>query len=254
LRFQFGSRHNFQFGALFNNGLFSSHWLENRLPSEPEWKELREEAQAALKKLAVLWSVQKNRVELYEDEQGLEQAFIQPVLDTLGWKLKYQTFLQSRKPDYALFLDDVSLEAALNAGRKSPDFWKHPVILADAKAWHIRLDRPLFVNGRKEYPPEQIEWYLNHSHLDFAILTNGKLWRLIPRNYEIYHRRFEAYLQVDLPAILDGWAAGASTSLGVRYPRRRRGRRPEQGIAWWSTGIGTIDEIYFYVGLYCRAH
>jgi hypothetical protein len=105
------------------------------------------------------------------------------VLEILGWKLKYQTFLQGRKPDYALFSDDESLDAALQGDRKSPEFWTYPTLVADAKAWHISLDRPSKIQNQREYPPQQIEWYLDRSHLDFAILTNGKLWRLIPREY-----------------------------------------------------------------------
>src|SRR5215210_8635094 len=114
-------------GALRNRALFSSHWLEHRLPLEPEWTELRDKAREVLDSLTELWRVQRGRVEHYGDEQGLEQAFIQPVFERLGWKLKYQTFLQGRKPDYALFLNDEALDAALASGRNSPDFWKYPV-------------------------------------------------------------------------------------------------------------------------------
>jgi hypothetical protein len=107
------------FGPIHNNGLFSNHWLGNRLAREPEWQELRGEAEAVLVDLAKLWKVQKSRVEKYGDEQGLEEAFIQPVLEKLGWKFKYQTYLRGREPDYALFLDDAALDGALQAGRKS---------------------------------------------------------------------------------------------------------------------------------------
>jgi hypothetical protein len=123
--------------------------------------------------------------------------------------LKYQTYLQKREPDYALFLDDTALDAAIQAGRKEPDFWKYPVALADSKAWHVTLDRPTIVGKNREYPPEQIEWYLHRSRLDFAILTNGKLWRLIPREYGPQQRRFQTYLEVDLPAVLDAWSSAS---------------------------------------------
>lgn len=89
------------FGPVRNVGLFSNHWLVNRLPREPEWSELRGPAAHALDELFELWKLQASRVEHYGDEQGLEEAFIQPVLRALGWKLKYQTFLQGNKPDYA---------------------------------------------------------------------------------------------------------------------------------------------------------
>ena len=197
-------------GHIRNVGMLSSHWLENRLPMEPEWKERRDEAQQVLNRLLELWKLQRTRVASYGDEQGLEQAFIQPVLESLGWKLKYQTFLQGRKPDYALFLNDEALDSALQAGRTSPDFWQYPTIVADSKAWHVSLDRPSIIENQREYPPQQIEWYLDRSHLDFAILTNGKLWRLIPREYELQQRRFQTYLQFDLTSLLDDWSDRAN--------------------------------------------
>ena len=69
-----------------------------------------------------LWKEQKTRVDRYGIEASLEQAFIQPVLQLLGWKLKYQTFLQGREPDYALFTDDEALDAALAEGHNAPGF------------------------------------------------------------------------------------------------------------------------------------
>jgi hypothetical protein len=200
----------FPSGHLRNSGLLSSHWLENRLPLEPEWKELRGDAQHVLDQLLELWKVQRTRVASYGDEQGLEQGFIQPVLSSLGWKLKYQTYLQGRKPDYALFLTDEALDSAIQTERTSPDFWKYPTVVADSKAWHVSLDRSLIIGNQREYPPQQIEWYLDRSHLDFAILTNGKLWRLIPREYGLQQRRFQTYLVFDLTSLLDDWTNRAN--------------------------------------------
>jgi hypothetical protein len=193
------------FNAVRNSDLFSNHWLENRLPLEPEWKEVHAEAYAAIETLSELWKVQKKRVEKYDGEQMLEEQFIQPVLRALGWKdrMLYQTFLRGRKPDYALFLDDGQVEMALAKGKNHPDFWKSPVMLADAKAWAVSLDRKATVEAKREYPPEQIEWYLNNSQLDYAILTNGRLWRLVPRQHDPGQARFQTYLEVDLPQLLD---------------------------------------------------
>ncbi len=143
----------------------------------------------------------------YGNEQSLEQAFIQPVLQILGWKFIYQTHLRGRRPDYALFPDDPSLDASLKTDRLSPEFWNHPMILADAKAWHVSLDRPTVTAQQREYPPEQIEWYLNASNLDYAILTNGRIWRLIPRRHDPGQPRFQTYFECDLANVLDETAA-----------------------------------------------
>lgn len=190
------------FGPIRNSNLFSNHWLENRLGLEPEWNELREEAQRVLDGLKELWAQQSSRVEHYEKEQTLEFAFIRPVLTMLGWKPHYQPHLRGRAPDYALFLDDASQDAALKAGVHSPDFWKCPVLLADAKAWTVSLDRPSGGGKAREYPPQQIEWYLNESQLPFAILTNGRLWRLIPRRHDADQPRFETYFECNLAELL----------------------------------------------------
>ena len=185
-----------------NSDFLSNHWLEHRLPLEPEWAEQTAAAGVVLERLLSLWGEEKNRVDRYGDEAGLEEKFIQPVFKALGWHLKYQTFLNRREPDYALFLTDEDLTAAVNVGRTSPDFWEHAVAVADAKAWHVSLDRPRRVGGTREYPPEQIEWYLNHSLRNFGILTNGRLWRLVPRVLGPANPRFQTYLEVDLQALL----------------------------------------------------
>lgn len=249
---------------LRNRDFLSNHWLEHRLPLEPEWTEAAEAARTALEQLLALWRKEKPRVELYGDEAGLEQKLIQPVFEILGWRIKYQAFLNGREPDYALFVDDDVLNTALAAGRKNPDFWKHATVVADAKAWHISLDRPLRVGSSREYPPEQIEWYLNHSQCDFGILTNGRLWRLVPRELGPSKPRFQTYLELDLPALLDSlMPKGGQLELdrtgsvrddflrffllfspaahGVRDGRKALIRRAIAGSSEYSLGVG--DEL-----------
>jgi len=194
------------FGPIHNVSLFSSHWLDHRLSLEPEYSELRDEAASVLDTLAEIWKQQRDRVERYGNEAGLEHGFIQPVLAALGWKLKYQAQLRNRKPDYALFIDDASFDGALRAGHGTDAFWSFPKLLADAKAWGVNLDRRS--GAEREYPPEQIEWYLERSHLDFAILTNGRLWRLIPRLLNADQPRFHTYFECEVPTILKRGSRG----------------------------------------------
>jgi hypothetical protein len=139
-----------RFGPIINSEFLSNHWLDHRLPLEPEWGELREAAAEAAGKLITLWKREKNRVERYGNEAGLEEKFIQPVFEILGWSLKYQTYLQGREPDYALFTTDDKLNDAIMAGRGNPDFWLHASLVADAKAWHVSLDRPQRFGSRRE--------------------------------------------------------------------------------------------------------
>lgn len=200
---------NLPFGPLYNRNLLSNHWLDHRLVLEPEWTEHAHAAAAVLRQLAQMWDRQRQRVEKYA-EPSLEEAFIWPVLKALGWTLQYQTFLRGRKPDYALFLAENDLDKALRKGRQSPEFWESATLVADAKAWMVNLDRPTIVNNQREYPPEQIEWYINYSGKSYGILTNGRLWRLYPRDLAPYQPRFNTYLQCDLAALLDRWTTGAN--------------------------------------------
>ncbi len=120
-----------------------------------------------------------------------------------------------------MFLSDQDLTTAISAGRTNPRFWEHAAAVADAKAWHIGLDRPTRIGGTREYPPEQIEWYLNHSLRDFGILTNGRLWRLVPRVLGPTKPRFQTFLEVDLPALLESLTpAGEQLNLNLTGAER----------------------------------
>ena len=206
------------FGPVRNSGLFSNHWLEHRLPLEPEWDALRDEARTALDALADLWREQRDLGPQYGDEQGLEQAFIQPALAALGWKLKYQTFLRGDKPDYALFLSQADLRDTIARDRTADDWWQKVAVVADAKAWHVRLDQRRGSGAKREFPPEQIERYLVRSGLDYGVLTNGRSWRLFPRTFDPGQRRYETYLEADLPAILDAWISATEAGGGLFDP------------------------------------
>jgi hypothetical protein len=89
--------------ALRNSNFLSNHSLEHRLPLEPAWNERKGAAGPVLERLLSLWRVEGERVALYGDEAGLEEKFIQPVFEILGWHLKYQTFLNRREPGKAPF-------------------------------------------------------------------------------------------------------------------------------------------------------
>jgi hypothetical protein len=211
---------NLPFGPIVNRDFLANHWLDHRLQLEPEWTELKDTAAQAAEKLIQLWTREKNRVARYGDEAGLEEKFIQPVFEILGWSLKYQSYLQGREPDYALFTSDDKLNDAIMAGRNNPDFWLHSSVVADAKAWHVSLDRPQRIGSKREYPPEQIEWYLDRSRCDFGILTNGRLWRLVPRDIERSRARFQTYVEVDLPQLIERIAAPeVQLQFGVHGPQ-----------------------------------
>ncbi len=59
-----------------------------------------------------------------------------------------------------------------NNWRRHPDYWTCPAVVADAKAWQLSLDRRNQSTSKREFPPQQMEWYLDRSRLPFGILTN----------------------------------------------------------------------------------
>lgn len=201
------------FGPVWNSELFSNYWLEKRLPLEPDWLEDLSSVERISERLIEIWQDQGSRVEKYGKEATLEEKFIQPVLRELGWKYFYQPSVQGREPDYALFLNQAELDRALEFGHRSPDFWRSASVVADAKAWHIPLDRPHRVDNRREYPPEQIEWYLQRTAVEWGILTNGRLWRLVPRVIPSGKPRFQTFLQVDLPRVLENLSGRSVRSI-----------------------------------------
>ncbi|MBX7134419.1 MAG: Eco57I restriction-modification methylase domain-containing protein [Fimbriimonadaceae bacterium] len=193
------------FSPVRNSELFANHWLERRLQTEPEWAEYRDRARACLDALASLWSDKREILTPDLGEHTLEDEWVHPVLTALGWPFVYQTFIQRRRPDYALFLSEDRKRSALRVGKQNPDFWSHAAVVADAKAWNTRLDRPVLVEGEREFPPEQVEWYMNHSETEWGLLTNGAIWRLIPRTRKRSQPRFDTYLELDLPRLVDAW-------------------------------------------------
>jgi hypothetical protein len=192
------------FGPIRNRNLFSNHWIEHRLQREPEWTEFRRTAHGLLRQFATLWIEQRDLVGEYA-EASLEQAFIQPILTGLGWKFLYQAPVRSRRADYALFFNESDHAAAVHDGRNAPEFWERAALVGDAKAWTINLDRPARIENQREYPPEQIEWYMRYSDREYGLLTNGRLWRLYPRKLSAHQSRFETYLECDLGDLLSRW-------------------------------------------------
>lgn len=190
------------FSALRNSELFSAHWLELRLPLEPEWRELSEDAARALDEVYSIWARERANLPLYQSEAALENSFIQPILRALGWSYIHQPTLNGRRPDYALFTDDEARSAALQSGQHEDAFWSHAAVVADAKAWGVSLDRPTAGGGQKEYPPQQIEWYLDRSRKEYGLLTNGALWRVSPRVRTTSQPRFKTFLEVNFAQLM----------------------------------------------------
>jgi len=193
-----------------NHQLFSDHYLNYTLPQRADWVALREAAGLMRGRIAALL----HDFTPSDNEAQTEDGFIKPVLAALGHHFEVQPALKTgegtKKPDYVFYRDLASLNA--NKKKTLTDVLLRPGGLAvgDAKYWDRPLDIALKVKEKpgkgkeadvftNKNPGYQIAFYVQHTGLEWGILTNGRLWRL-------YHRdtahKLDRFYEVDLPALL----------------------------------------------------
>ena len=120
-----------------NRGVFSSHWLENRLNLEPDWDESAEDAIDALRAvLEALGEGTQAGCEVWR-RAGARKGFHQPVMECFGWRLKYQTYLQGREPDYALFLSEADPRHRAHRRPQCCGVLDSGAVVAGAKKWDL---------------------------------------------------------------------------------------------------------------------
>ena len=133
------------------------------------------------------------------NEAQLEEEFIKPALQALGYAYAYQiqkkAFGKNHKPDFALFADDLLKNNHYNAEK---DDTADILALCESKAYGITLDTGKI--SEKENPHFQIIRYLNDLKINFGFLTNGRLWRF----YETSKNRAEkVFFEIDLEKIIE---------------------------------------------------
>src|SRR6266568_1146189 len=164
-----------------NQQLFSDYYLANTLPQRVDWQTLAVQAQPVMAKIAAIFK----RYKPSENEPQTEDGFVKPVLQALGHTFEIQAPLATadgtKKPDYIFYRD----EGALNANKGKP---------LDITTKKSGTDP--FTNKNPSY---QIAFYMQHSGVEWGILTNGRLWRL-------YHKatahKLDHFYEVDLPMLL----------------------------------------------------
>jgi len=188
-----------------NRGLFSDHFLQERLLEWEEWN-VSEELEHFRSDLLALYEAKKQFLPGLNEAQT-EEEFIKPVLDLLGYANSYivqastKIGQQTNRPDYALF-PDASTKDKAYAIIESNDYTQC-VGIADAKYWGRELDlaksseRDTFTN---QNPSFQIAGYLTGTKQNWGILTNGRLWRLYSAKS---HLPLGNYYQVDLVQLLE---------------------------------------------------
>jgi hypothetical protein len=185
-----------------NQQLFSDHVLDDLLPRREDWQMLAAEAHPVFSEITTIFG----RFAPSAKEAQTEDDLVKPVLKALGHTFEVQASLATpdgtKAPDYVFYRDQAQLVA--NKGRKLTDslLQGRAYAVGDAKHWDRPLDISLTVGSdffNNKNPSYQISFYMQHSGLEWGILTNGRLWRLYHR--ETAHK-LDRFYEVDLPALL----------------------------------------------------
>lgn len=179
-----------------NRNLFSDSYLETQFTGD--FSGLEAESRSAFQTISELRT--RSRPERFGPgkEQQLREEYLDKVLDALGWSRTSEGRIPGDgKPDYALFRDREDKDAALShVGELT--FFQDAVTLCEAKPWGADLNKAAS-EGRS--PRGQLYGYLEDTHLDWGIATNGREWMLVWRGYS---RAQQRDLTVDLDAVLSG--------------------------------------------------
>lgn len=188
-----------EFAPFRNEGLFTDHYLQHVLPEESNLCQLDDFAQVHAQ-LQTLWQEQADQVEGYNEAQ-LEDNFIKRVLAILGHVWEVQTLAGRHQPDYGFFPSDEARDRARSAEDGTAEYWQHAFAVGDAKQWDQKLDRALTGGSGWDFqnPSFQIYYYLAETGCRWAILTNGRKWRLYSSEPK---PDMQVFFEIDLPTLL----------------------------------------------------
>lgn len=186
-----------------NQGLFSTHYLVDRLPTFPEWQR---DSTVLFKRLKILYASIRDVATTWNEAQT-EKEFVRPVLDALGWEYivqaQYTVRGQHNIPDYALFADAQTKQAAYALQATPAQFYARALAVCDAKYWGRALDAESRDDARdltNANPSFQIINYLVGTDVAWGILTNGQVWRLYAQRVR---SRITTFLEIDLAGALE---------------------------------------------------
>jgi len=170
---------------LFNNrALFSDYYLNERLPERTEWRQRPESAYHRLRDL--LFSA---RQRLGGQPSAIaSQLLVGPALEALGFQATPNVAsADATKPHYYLH---------------TPEVPEKPVAVCLAYTWNRNLDgrdETRDTETADENPGARVVALLDSGVAPWAIVTNGKLWRLYSARA---HSRATNYYEIDLEETL----------------------------------------------------
>ena len=193
--------------------LFSQHYLETRLPDHIEWSE---DPQSVFDAIRALWQKAQRYGDAWNEAQT-EDEFVKPALAALGWsyipQVKNNRSGRVNRPDYALFADESTKNAAYPHQGNDDAFYSRSLAIAEAKYWGRPLSRKE-ASGRDTWkrdnnPSYQMVSYLVGTKSPWGILTNGQVWRLYSR--EVSSTASE-YYEFDLATLFDPAASAVEAT------------------------------------------
>ena len=177
---------------MFNNrALFSDYYLNHRLPDRPEWKDRPEEPYHRLQELMT----QARKRLSGQTREYTWQNLLKPALQALGFT-SYESVSSSR---------DAGSYVRLGTGRT--------LALCLAYPWNRNLDgrdEARDAETPDENPGARAIEILGTEEAAWAIVTNGKVWRLYSAKA---HSRASNYYEIDLEETL----AMSDPNLAFRY-------------------------------------
>ena len=170
-------------------GIFSEHYIRTRLKNSMLWPK-EEEVKPIWEFCANLWK--KRFIGLARGNEAFtREEFLNKVLVKLGFAYLPNTRLpigkRQQEPDYLLFADEVRKDEVFEKSKLGQ--YAAAISILEAK----KVNHPLSAVSRHEtpgrFPHQQIRDYLQAAtdqmgkpYFNWAILTNGNLWRLYCRN------------------------------------------------------------------------
>ncbi len=190
---------------MLGGGLFSRYFLDTGIRTTKPWAVLSEEIVASFETVAGA-HLKAFRTASAPNEAVTEERLIFPVLRLLGWDLLPQQQVTRRRedvPDALLFADAAAVGKAMDRP-VGPERYRLAVVVHESKRWDLPLDRATDASGRT--PASQALRYLrlaeelSGGRVRWAILSNGRLWRLYAHDVTSQAERF---LEADLAAMLE---------------------------------------------------
>ena len=170
-------------------GIFSEHFLRNRLPKTPVWP-TDDFACPIYDQIGEIW--RKKYIGLaHNNEEVTRREFLDKVLERLGFaylpNLDLPKSKQRQVPDYLLFENEETKERIFN--EDTPTQYQAAIALAEAKKVKHPLDQVSKLDTPGKFPHQQVRDYLSNAadetgraFFRWAVLTNGNVWRLYCRD------------------------------------------------------------------------